>query len=118
MMCDRLQEQDIVEEEFFSLVLEREKLGNTNMSDVFALAHPMKLCAKKTKVAVALLSEPASWNEEESVQIVFLLAISPGVQKDIEHLYDTFIDIVNDSKLQQKIVHANTFSEFISILEN
>lgn len=118
MMCERLQKQDVVEEDFFSLVLEREKLGNTNMSDVFALAHPMKVCAKKTKVAVALLSEPVSWNEEESVQIVFLLAISPGVQKDIEHLYDTFIDIVNDSKLQQKIVHANTFSEFISILEN
>lgn len=117
ILCDKLQKKDIVEEDFIDSVLEREELGNTNMNDIFALAHPMKLCAKETKVAVAILDKPILWSEEETVRIVFLLAIKQGVQKDIEHLYDSFIEIVNDSKLQQKIIHCKDYNEFISILQ-
>lgn len=116
ILCDKLKEKDIVDEGFIDSVLEREELGNTNMNDVFALAHPMKLCAKETKVAVAILDKPVLWSEEETVRIIFLLAIKQGVQKDIEHLYDSFIEIVNDSKLQQKIIHCKDYNEFISIL--
>lgn len=117
ILCDKLNEKGIVEDEFIDSVLEREELGNTNMNDVFALAHPRKLCARETKVAVAILDKPVLWNEEETVRIVFLLAIKQGVQKDIEHLYDSFIEIVNDSKLQQKIIHCKDYNEFISILQ-
>lgn len=117
VLCNRLNEKGIVEDDFIDSVLEREELGNTNMNDTFALAHPMKLCAKETKVAVAILDKPVLWNEEETVEIVFLLAIKQGVQKDIERLYDSFIEIVNDSKLQQKIIHCTDYNEFISILQ-
>ena len=114
ILCDKLKEKGIVEDEFIDSVLEREELGNTNMNDVFALAHPMKLCARETKVAVAILDQPILWGKEETVKIVFLLAIKQGVQKDIEHLYDSFIKIVNDSKLQQKIIHSKDYNDFIS----
>lgn len=116
ILCDKLKEKGIVEDEFIDSVLEREELGNTNMNDVFALAHPMKLCARETKVAVAILDQPILWGQEETVKIVFLLAIKQGVQKDIEHLYDSFIKIVNDSKLQQKIIHSKDYNDFISTM--
>ncbi len=116
ILCDKLKEKGIVEDEFIDSVLEREELGNTNMNDVFALAHPMKLCARETKVAVAILDQPILWGKEETAKIVFLLAIKQGVQKDIEHLYDSFIKIVNDSKLQQKIIHSKDYNDFISTM--
>ena len=116
ILCDKLKEKGIVEDEFIDSVLEREELGNTNMNDVFALAHPMKLCARETKVAVAILDQPILWGKEETVKIVFLLAIKQGVQKDIEHLYDSFIKIVNDSKLQQKIINSKDYNDFISTM--
>lgn len=116
MMCNELSGQGIVDDRFFTLVLERENLGSTNMDEAFALAHPMKLCASATKVAVTVLEEPVLWNRKESVRIVFLLAIKPGVQKGIEHLYDYFIELVNNTKLQQKIIHAGDYDEFISLL--
>ncbi|MFQ9515786.1 MAG: BglG family transcription antiterminator [Eubacterium sp.] len=116
ILYDKLKEKGIVEENFIDSVFEREELGKTNMNDIFALAHPMKLCAKETKVAVAILDKPVLWNDDETVQIVFLLAIKQGVQKDIEHLYDSFIEIVNDTKLQQKIIHCRNYKEFISVL--
>jgi lichenan operon transcriptional antiterminator len=78
----------------------------------------MELCANSTKVAVALLDEPVIWNGNDTVQIIFLLAIKQGVQKDIEHLYDIFISMINDTKLQQKILQATDFSEFMTIISN
>ncbi len=117
IMSNKLLEYNIVYDDFLSSVLERESLGNTNMNEIFALAHPMKLRAKDTKVAVAILEKPLLWHENESVQIIFLLAIKPGIPKDLEHLYDNFIEIVNDSKLQQKIIAADNYDEFISLLK-
>lgn len=116
ILCDKMKEMGIVDESFTDSVLEREELGKTNMNDVFALAHPMKLCANETKVAVAVLEKPVMWNDGETVQIVFILAIKQGVQKDIEHLYDMFINIVNDSKLQHQIINSKNYKDFIEAL--
>lgn len=116
ILYEKLKDKGIVEDDFIDSVLERESLGQTNMNDVFALAHPMKLCAKETKVAVAILDKPVLWNKDETVQIVFLLAIKQGVQKDIEYLYDSFIEIVNDAKQQQKILDSPNYKEFISAI--
>lgn len=116
ILYEKLKDKEIVDDNFIDSVLERERLGQTNMNDIFALAHPMKLCAKETKVAVAILDKPVLWNKDETVQIVFLLAIKQGVQKDIEHLYDSFIEIVNDTKQQQKILDSKDYKEFISAI--
>jgi lichenan operon transcriptional antiterminator len=79
----------------------------------------MSLCAKDTKVAVAILEEPLVWNhnkweQAETVQIVFLLAIKQEMQKDLVHLYDSMIEIVNNSKLQQWLISSESFEKFIS----
>jgi lichenan operon transcriptional antiterminator len=118
LLYSHMHAQNIVNESFFHSVIQREKLGDTNMNDIFALPHPMELCANSTKVAVALLDEPVIWNGNDTVQIIFLLAIKQGVQKDIEHLYDIFISMINDTKLQQKILQATDFSEFMTIISN
>ncbi len=118
-MCHLMENQDIVDTDYFDYVMERENLAKTNMNEVFALPHPMRLCAKDTKVAVAIIDKPLSWYQQDTVQIVFLLAIKQGDQQDIEHLYDIFIEIVNNSKLQQSIIHSYNYDSFINnLLEN
>ena len=82
------------------------------MNEVFALPHPMELCATDTKVVVALLDTPIKWNESNSIQIVFMLVIKQGEM----HLYDIFIEIINDNKLEQKIIDSRTYDEFINVL--
>lgn len=121
MLCQRLAENNTVENDFIDSVLEREKLGKTNMNELFALAHPMSLCARDTKVAVAILEEPLIWNldewgQDETVRIVFLLAIKQEMQEDLVHLYDSMIEIVNNSKLQQRLISSENFEEFIAEL--
>lgn len=118
-MCHLMEEQNIVDNDYFDYVMERENLAKTNMNEIFALPHPMRLCAKDTKVAVAIISEPLTWYKQDTVQIIFLLAIKQGDQQDIEHLYDIFIEIVNNPKLQQNIIHCHDFDSFINnLLDN
>ena len=117
-LYDALNEQGIVTEDFLPSVLKRETLGQTNMNEIFAMPHPMELCASETKVAVAILKKPLAWNDSDNIQIVFLLAIKQGVQKDMEHLYDVFINIVNDTKLQQRILKAESFFQFMQALSD
>lgn len=117
-ICNKMLSLDIVDTDYFNCVMERENIAKTNMNDVFALPHPMRLCAKETKVAIAIINKPLLWNDTDTVQIVFLLAIKQGEQQDIEHLYDIFIEIVNNTKLQQRIIHTNTFDTFINVLED
>ena len=118
-MYQLMEKQNIVDSNYFDCVMERENFAKTNMNEVFALPHPMRLCAKDTKVAVAIIDKPLTWYQQDTVQIIFLLAIKQGDQQDIEHLYDIFIEIVNNAKLQQSIIHSYNYDSFINnLLEN
>ena len=109
-----LENQNIVSDTFIHSVLERESIACTNLNDIFAIPHPMEACSKETKVAVAILDQPVEWNDKhEEVQIIFMISIKQGEQKQFEHLYDLFIEIVGNTKLQQDIVHSNSFEEFL-----
>lgn len=117
-MCRRLKEQGSTDDLFYTSVMKRESIANTNMNDVFALPHSMELCALETKVAVAILKEPIPWTKDNTVQIVMLLAIKQNEHLDIEYLYDIFIEIVNNTRLQNEIIHAKDYQQFIDILGN
>lgn len=109
-----LENQNIVSDTFIHSVLKRESIACTNLNDIFAIPHPMEACSNETKVAVAILDQPVEWNDKhEEVQIIFMISIKQGEQKQFEHLYDLFIEIVGNTKLQQDIVHSNSFEEFL-----
>ena len=62
------------------------------------------------------LKNPVKWNDSDKIQIVFMLVLKHGEQKDFEHLYDIFIEIINTPKLQQNILKAKTYEEFLDVL--
>ena len=62
-MCDRLVERGLSSADMFQLVLERERLSSTAISERMAIPHPIKLCSEETRVAVAILRRPVLWEE-------------------------------------------------------
>lgn len=118
MMTTRMGKSGLVDDSFLASVLEREALSKTNLTSLFAIPHSMKPIAKQTKVAVAILKHPIHWalNADE-VQIVFLLGIKSGIQKDLEHLYDLFMNIISSQKVQTQLSQCTDFNTFIEILE-
>lgn len=117
-LCTMLYNQRIIEDDFLESVIEREDIAKTNINEVFALPHAMKLCANETKVAVAILEEPVYWHKEETVQIIFLLATKQNEQANIEHLYDIVVEIVNNTALQKRIMKCTDYATFKHILSD
>lgn len=115
-LCQALYTQQYINEDFEASVLKRESIAATNMDEVLAIPHPMDLLSTQTKVAVALLKEPLAWNEKSSVRIVLLLAINRDDQQNIEHLYDTFIQIMNHSSMQNQLLKCHNFHAFMETL--
>ena len=116
-MCSQLDESRETEAELLESVLHRETLTSTAMCDLVALPHPMKPLAHESRVPVAILRNPIAWSAESpAVQIVLLFSIRERDTADIEQLYDLLIKIINDKQLQRKIIGAQSFDEFITIL--
>lgn len=117
MMCNDLQQDSLVDDAFYASVLERERVADTSMNDVFAIPHTMKPQAIKTHVAVAILQDPLRWSEQgDSVQIVFLLAVEPGDHIEMEHLYDLLVRIVEDRHLQQELISVESYEMLMDVL--
>lgn len=118
-LCCKLEAAGVVTDDFIASVIEREGLSDTNMGPNFAIPHSMKPISLDTKVAVALLDEPVSWNEgAPEVHIVFLLAVRAGDRENIENLYDLLLEIVNNRHMQQAVLEAEDFDAFMAALGN
>lgn len=116
-MCDRLVEDGVSDGEMFSLVMERERFGKTNLSEDFAIPHPMLPCSNQTGVAVRILRGPLGWNSSnETVRIVFLLFIRPGDVENIEQLFNLLVRIADDAGLRRRILRVETFAEFRHVI--
>lgn len=117
-LCEALKDKHYVQDEFEVSVLKRESIAATNMDEVLAIPHPMEPLSTHTKVAVALLDTPIRWNDKAEVRIILLLAVSRDNQQNIEHLYDTFIEIMNHTQMQNQLLKCRKFQDFMHILHS
>lgn len=115
-LCEALKHHHYVHDDYEPSVLERESIADTNMDEILAIPHPMTLCATQTKVTVALCKEPIAWNQKASIRLVLLLAIKKDDHDNIEHLYDTFIRIMNHTQLQNLILKCTSYQDFMKVL--
>lgn len=129
LMCDQLVSADTAPSDLFTLVREREKLSNTALGKRIAIPHPMRPCASETRVSVAVLENPIPWTDQRKsegdaqqadgsqVQLVFLLSLQQKAAEDIENLYDFLVSIVNNDAIQKAMIEAQSFDEFMAILD-
>ncbi len=132
LMCDQLVKAGLTDKNLLDLVLEREGLSNTSISERMAIPHPMRLCSRETRVAVAILRHPVSWrdgtsegegahaggdSESSRVQLVFLLSMKPQSASEISQLYDVLVQVAGDSDAQSELIQAQSFEEFMDALE-
>lgn len=120
-MCAAVVETGTADEDLHDLVLQRESILSTAIGKAVAIPHPIQLCSTETRVAVAILRKGIDWSEnaeeEESIQIVFLLSMRPKMTGEIELLYDLIVKIANSEELQRMVVRSRNVKELIRSLE-
>lgn len=88
-LCEGLEKNGRVSnaKEFYEVVLEREKIGETGIGNNLAIPHGESDVVNTASVAVAIVEEPVEWEslDDTPAKLVFLIA-SPKNNKDISHL--------------------------------
>lgn len=112
-MTQQLIQKNVVPEEFYESILEREAINQTNINEWLAIPHPMSLLAKRSAVSVAILPEGVDWGEGDLVKIVFLFAISKEDYEDTEEIYSLLLELMEREDIRQEILKQTDFQNFI-----
>ncbi len=100
------------EDEYYQLILEREKTFSTVMDNGIAIPHAAENRSRKTVIAVAILNEPLI-HEGKKVSIILLNAINE--KEDLQNLYQ-MIEKVLDLESLNDALSAKNLSHFIQII--
>ena len=110
LLCNKLLEKNYVDADFEENVYKREKAATTAFGNV-AIPHSVEMNAIKTSVAVTISKKGFEW-EQNTVHIVFLLAINKADSRTFRYLYESLISLFSDNHVLQEIRNCTSFKDF------
>lgn len=112
-LCQQLQREGFVGEEFHDSVVEREAIVSTLLGDGIALPHALGLLAKKTVVYTVIAPHGIAWGDE-TAHIIFLLAISKSEYEEAMAIYDIFVTFLRE-RAMARLAATRSFDEFKAV---
>lgn len=99
-----------------SLIIEREKLGMTEISEDVAIPHPIHVIPNINKIAVCLLDKSIKWINNDVKIVLFMLINNSNGEN--EKIYKLLTKVVNDKKIIDKILKNPVYENYINILKD
>lgn len=117
-LCDKLVEKGNITNNYYSSVINREKMSTTSFSQGFAIPHSIDTDdIIKSSISVLILDNPIDWGNYR-VQIIFLLTIK-NINSPALKLFFNWMDVIaSDVGKFSKYLTCNSFEEFIDIFDN
>ena len=115
-MCEILRSKNYIEDEFEKSVFEREKLSSTAFGN-YAIPHPLVVNSNKTAIFVIVNEKTIKWNNS-NVNFIFLLCVSEKDKNIFRDLFSSIIFLLGDSKIKQKLISAESFEDFLAVINN
>lgn len=115
-LCSKLYEKGYVEENYKTLVLEREKVAPTAYGNTLALPHPIKKEGLVNKIAVCILQNAILWNDKK-VRIVLLMCLSKSTQNsnEFDELFHYISIFLDDTEKVKKVLKSENLQDFLNI---
>lgn len=107
-------DEGITHRNFIQSVYQRESISSTCFFNLFAVPHAIELNAKKTQIAVLLEENGIEWEKDHKINSIFMIAVSHSDRKEFMKLYNSFIQVLCNPSSIQKIVHSNSFDQFLT----
>lgn len=103
---------------FIKDVMDRENSMSTNMGASIAIPHAKSMAVKKSSVVFARLEKPVEWNDEGTVDLVFLLAINEA-QKNVSHLETiaTLATYLIDEDFKKGLYDSQDANSIVKLIE-
>lgn len=113
MLCDQLEDEEVVDRDFYPSVEEREAIVSTMLGEGIALPHSLGLLAKKTVVYTVLAPQGIAWGEE-TAYVIFLLAISKTEYEEAMAIYDLFVTFMRE-RAMMRLRGSKDFASFKAV---
>lgn len=103
---------------FLASIMEREKLGQTNLNNMLAIPHSMSLMALESVIPVAVIPDGIDWGDGHSVKFVFLLSITKQDYENTDYFYDLLLELMDQTEKQEQIINNPSFDHFMAVIES
>ncbi len=84
----QLKQRGYVTDDYYPLMIEREKVASPMFEPVTAIPHADPTCVVHAGIAVAVLDQPIEWMDGCQVRYVFMLALQENCQRAVQELYE------------------------------
>lgn len=105
------QQNFIDKEKFYSSILEREKLGSTNLKNGIALAHPIEFLGNKSFIYI-MINKKGIPDDNSKVYLILLINIKKEESMVFSEIYNILNKILNENNGIHKIINIENFNEF------
>jgi len=112
-MSKVLEDLGYVEGGFCEKVLERESFCPTFVGKGIAIPHLHKECILRSKVVVAKMKNPITWQKDEKVDIIFLIANNFEESEKVQMLFKCLYDLIENEDQMEKIGQSQNESEML-----
>ncbi|MEJ5115070.1 BglG family transcription antiterminator [Erwinia billingiae] len=112
-LCQQLEQEGVVDSDFWPSVEEREAIVSTMLGEGIALPHSLGLLAKKTVVYTVLAPQGIAWGEE-TAHVIFLLAISKTEYEEAMAIYDLFVTFMRE-RAMTRLRDSSDFASFKAV---
>ncbi|MGB9095778.1 BglG family transcription antiterminator [Erwinia sp.] len=112
-LCQQLEQEGVVDNDFWPSVEEREAIVSTMLGEGIALPHSLGLLAKKTVVYTVLAPQGIAWGEE-TAHVIFLLAISKTEYEEAMAIYDLFVTFMRE-RAMTRLRDSGNFASFKAV---
>ncbi|AUG30452.1 MULTISPECIES: transcription antiterminator [Microbacterium] len=112
----RLVAQGVIDDDYVTRTLERERLSSTAFTDALAVPHAIGMTATRTAIAVAIADPSMAWGEGR-VQVIAMVAFSESDREAFQTVFEQLVEVFSERDSVQRIVRrGTTFTPFLDEL--
>ncbi|MCF7792644.1 MAG: PTS sugar transporter subunit IIA [Candidatus Cloacimonetes bacterium] len=120
-MAELLEKRQIISsaDDFFDVIMEREKLMSTGIGRKVAIPHARTEVALKLKIAVYLLDNELEYGaiDGESVKIIFMVAVPDSMKEIYMKVLSAISNFFRNEEKRQEILNCTSLEEMCKILK-
>ena len=116
-LCNKIMEQEQVDEDFYDMVLEREAYIQMDYGNKIAIPHPNRIASEETFAYVAVLEHPIIWNQHPA-QVILLTSVGRKEDKNRQKFYEATARFALDKHAIEKLIRVPEYELLLQILKD
>ena len=116
-LCNKLEQKGYVNDQYLDLILKREDIAPTAYGGMIAVPHPIEKKALVNKIAVCVLKDKITWNDQK-VKIIFLFSLNKQKDPLFEHVFEQLVSVIDNKSKVKKLYQAKDLRSFLDVFKN